>query len=229
MSRQGADEIRVRLLLDRLDARPFGHPETHLMNDASPPPGRPRDWLDDILDATPTPPPPSPSAPSSPPPDPGPPPAATPPPPQPWYSIGKQPPSQPAPPPPPAQIPGVPPGVHITFTPPPAPAAVPANGQEHRARARRWLLVHGAAAGVGWTFGLYHSIDAFLGTLGPGAPAAGLALAAFSWIGAGLVTERIVSRYVPTDQLRAAAAWACRIPFATALLVTALHAPNPVF
>lgn len=190
------------------------------------PPGRPRDWLDDILDATPTPTPPPPPDPASQPPDPGPPPDAMPPP-RPWYSVGKQPPSQPAPPPPAAQIPGMPPGVHITFAPPtPQPPPSDTQAAHRRARARRWLLVHGAAAATGWTFGLYHPLAAFLDTLGPGAPAAGLALAAFSWVGAGLVTERIVSRYVPTDQLRAAAAWACRIPFATALLATALHAPN---
>lgn len=122
------------------------------------------------------------------------------------------------------------PGVHVTFTPPaPQPSPTDPHAAHRHARTRRWLLTHGAAAATGWTLGIYHPLAAFLDTLGPGAPAAGLALSAFSWIGAGLVTERIVSRYVPTDQLRAAAAWACRIPFATALLATALHAPNPVF
>lgn len=192
------------------------------------PPERPRDWLDDIFDSGTTPPPQQPRQPAA-----SPPPPSQDPPSNPWWSVAK--PSTPQGPPDPSgqhsPLPGgMPPGVHITFTPPtPPPPPTDPHAAHRRARARRWLLVHGAAAGTGWTFGLYHSIDAFLGTLGPGAPAAGLALAAFSWVGAGLVTERIVSRYVPTDQLRAAAAWACRIPFATALLATALHAPNPVF
>lgn len=221
MSRPAADEIRVRHLLNTLDARPFGHPEPTLMNDAPTPPGRPRDWLDDIIDATPTPPP----GPATPP-DPGPPPdAGSHPPSRPWYSVGKQPTNPPVQPSPPAQIPGMPPGVHITFTPPPtAPAPGRTRSQERQARARRWLLVHGAAAAVGWTFGLYHSLTAFLDTLGPGGAAAGLAVAGGSWFAAEMAAERFV--ILLPSRTRPPLIWALRIPFATALLATAIHAPN---
>lgn len=216
MSLLGADELRVRHFLSRLDARPFGHPETRPMNDTQPQPGRPRDWLDDFLDGTTKPPPP--------PPPPEPEPER-----RPWYSIGKQPTDEPAQPAEAPPIPGMPPGVHITFTPPPTPPPTPSHQQERRTRIRRWLLVHGAAAAVGWTVGLYDAITALLNTLGPGAPGTGLAMAGMYWIAAALFTERIVARYVPSDQLRAAAAWALRIPFATALLATALHAPGAHF
>ncbi|MFF5001728.1 hypothetical protein ACFY3G_02775 [Streptomyces phaeochromogenes] len=214
MSLLGADELRVRHFLSRLDARPFGHPEILLMNDTQPQPGRPRDWLDDFLDGT--------TKEPAPPPEPEPEPSK----PRPWYSVGKQAAEQPAQPAEPSQVPGLPPGLHITFTPPPTAPSAPSHQQQRRSRIRRWLLAHGAAAGTGWTFGLYHSIAAFLAPLGPGAPGAGLALAGMFWVLAALFTERIVARYVPSDQLRAAAAWALRIPFATALLATALHAPN---
>jgi hypothetical protein len=183
------------------------------MDDTQPPPGRPRDWLDDILDTTAaTPPAPGPSQ------DDG----STPP--RPWYSVGKQPADTPAQPPQPAQIPGMPPGVHITFTPPPAPVPGRTQSQERQARARRWLLVHGAAAGVGWTFGLYHSLTAFLDTLGPGGAAAGLAVAGGSWFAAEMAAERFV--ILLPSRTRPPLLWALRIPFATALLATAIHAPN---
>lgn len=191
------------------------------MTDASPPPGRPRDWLDDFLDANATPTPPT--TPAAPPPDPGPPQADGTTPPRPWYSVGKQPTDEPAQP-QPAQIPGMPPGVHITFTPPPAPVPGRTPSQERQARARRWLLLHGAAAAVGWSFGLHHSLTAFLDTLGPGGAAAGLAVAGGSWFAAEMVAERFV--VLLPSRTRPAVIWALRIPFATALLATALHAPN---
>ncbi len=140
-----------------------------------------------------------------------------------WWSIGKEPDA-----PPPDQDNPLPPGWHITFTPPAEPTPpVDARDLDRRARARRWLLVHGAAAGVGWTFGLGPSMATFLDTLGPGGPAAGLALAGFSWFGAEVVGERYV-RILPA-RVRPPVLWALRIPMSTALLATALHAPNALF
>jgi hypothetical protein len=138
-----------------------------------------------------------------------------------WWSVGKEPAEDQ-----PNQGSEPPPGWNITFTPPPAPAPQPVDThtQEHRARARRWFLVHGAAAGVGWTFGLYDAMAAFLDTLGPGGSAAGLALAGFGWFGAEVVGERYV-RILPR-RVRPPVLWALRIPMSTALLATALNAPN---
>lgn len=118
----------------------------------------------------------------------------------------------------------MPPGLHITFTPPPTPVPGRTQSQERQARARRWLLLHGVAAGVGWSFGLYHSLTAFLDTLGPGGAAVGLAVAGGSWFAAEMVAERFV--VLLPSRTRPAVVWALRIPFATALLATALHAPN---
>jgi hypothetical protein len=139
-----------------------------------------------------------------------------------WWAVGKD---SAAEQPQPDQGSGLPPSFHITVTPPPTPEPVDTHATERRTRARRWFLAHGAAAGVGWSFGLYDSMAAFFNTLGPGAPAAGLALTGFGWIGAEVLGERYV-RILPT-RLRPAAHWALRIPMATALLATALHAPNP--
>ncbi|MEV8432013.1 hypothetical protein ACWHLZ_27995 [Streptomyces chartreusis] len=136
-----------------------------------------------------------------------------------WWSVGKEPDATP-----PEQGTGLPPGFHITFTPPSAPEPVDLRAQDRRVRARRWLLIHGAGAGIGYAFGLGPSMAAFLDTLGPGAPAAGLALAGFGWFGAELIGERYV-RILPS-RLRPAAHWALHIPMSTALLATALHAPN---
>lgn len=137
-----------------------------------------------------------------------------------WWSIGKETDAEPTEPP-------MPPGFHITFTPPPAPEPVDTRTQERRARVRRWLLIHAAAAGTGWTIGLYQAMTAFLNTLDNGAPAAGLALAGFGWFGAEVIGERYV-RILPS-RTRPPVLWALRIPMATALLATALHAPNAVF
>lgn len=139
----------------------------------------------------------------------------------PWWSVGKPPADDSAG----EQGPTAPPGFHITFTPPTPPAA-PADTRtrERRARARRWFLIHGASAGTGYTFGLYHSMAAFLDTLGPAAPATGLCLAGISWLGAEIITDRY-GRFLPA-RLRPAVLWTARIPYATALLATALHAPN---
>jgi hypothetical protein len=139
-----------------------------------------------------------------------------------WWAVGKEPPAEQTQ---PDQGSGLPPGFHITVTPPPAPPPVDSQTHERRTRARRWFLAHGAAAGVGWSFGLYDSMATFFNTLGPGAPAAGIALAGFGWIGAEVLGERYV-RFLPA-RLRPAAHWVLRIPMSTALLATALHAPNP--
>lgn len=140
-----------------------------------------------------------------------------------WWSVGK-PPADDQPHPDPEPPPPMPPGWNITFTPPEQPQPVDTHTRERRARARRWFLLHGAAAGTGYTFGLYHSMAAFLNTLGPAAPATGLCLAGIGWFGAEVVGERYV-RILPS-RTRPPVLWALRIPFATALLATALHAPN---
>jgi hypothetical protein len=136
-----------------------------------------------------------------------------------WYSVGPTPEDDEP------DTWSVAPGVHVTINQaPPKPANH--RAEERRARTRRWLLVHGAAGGVGWYLGLGPSMAALLDTSGPGAPFTGLALAGMTYVAAELVTERLIARYVPSDHLRRAAAWVARIPFATALLATALHAPT---
>lgn len=134
-----------------------------------------------------------------------------------WYSVGDDTPEPPEPGP-------AAPGFHFTITPPPAVQPVNSREAERRARARRWLLAHGAAAGVGRAFGLKAAMTAFLDSTGGGAAAAGLALAGMSWLAAEFVGERY-ARILPR-RLRPAATWLLRIPFATALLATALHAPS---
>lgn len=135
-----------------------------------------------------------------------------------WSEVGKEPADPPRPDP-------EPPGVHVHITPPPEPPAVDHAAVNRRARARRWFLVHGAAAGIGWTFGLHDAIThGLLEPTGDGATAAGLALAGFGWIGAEFVGERY-GRILPT-RIRPPFLWVLRIPMATALLATALHAPN---
>jgi hypothetical protein len=136
-----------------------------------------------------------------------------------WWEAAKNPANE-EPPPEPAA-----PGVHVHITPPPAPEPVDHTAVDRRHRTRRWLAVHGAAAFTGWTFGLYDAISSgLLDPLGQSAPAAGLALAFFGWFGAEVVGERYV-RILPT-RVRPPVQWALRIPMATALLATALHAPN---
>jgi hypothetical protein len=134
----------------------------------------------------------------------------------PWWSLGKARADGQADAPPP-----VPPAVHITVN---QPQPTDIRTPHRRSRARRWFLIHGAGAGVGYTFGLYHSIAAFLNTIGPGAPAAGLCLAGFGWFAAEFATERY-QRFLP-PRTRPPVIWALRIPFSTALLAVALHAPN---
>jgi hypothetical protein len=136
-----------------------------------------------------------------------------------WWEVGKEPPAPLAP------QDTTAPGVHVHITPPAEPPPIDSAAVHRRVRARRWFLVHGAAAGTGWTFGLYDAISTgLLDPLGQGAPAAGLALAAFGWIGAEIAGERY-GRILPT-RIRPPFLWVLRIPMATALLATALHAPN---
>lgn len=118
------------------------------------------------------------------------------------------------------------PGVQLTINQPPQAPPAPPGTSERVLRARRWLLRHGAAAGVGWLFGLYQSMTALLDSPDRGGAAAGLGLAGAGWLFAEIVTDRL-ARFLPV-RLRPAIHWTARIPFATALLVTALHAPNAV-
>ncbi|MCL6733314.1 hypothetical protein [Streptomyces neyagawaensis] len=180
-----------------------------------PAPDRPRDWLDDYFQATATPT----AHPSEDTPEPGPP-VEEPEQARPWWSFARHAsaPAQPAP--GPVEVA---PGVHITVNQPQPPPAAQ-GGPDRRARARRWLLIHGAAAWVGWTFGFHHSLAAFLDTLGPGGTAAGLAVAGGSWFAAEVITERYV--ILLPSRMRPPVVWALRIPFATALLTTALNTPN---
>ncbi|MFF9279540.1 hypothetical protein [Streptomyces griseosporeus] len=140
-----------------------------------------------------------------------------------WWSVGPNPADSEQP-----TTPGPGPGFHITITPPPAAPVpeTPAQRQERewRAAVRRWLARHGAAALVGWAFGLYDAFAGLVHTARSGGVAAGLAMAAFTYLGGEFLLARF-GRFVP-PKLRPAAAWACRIPFATALLATALYAPR---
>lgn len=120
------------------------------------------------------------------------------------------------------------PGVQVTITQAPQQAAATQASNRRRSLIRQWLLRHGAAAGVGWMFGLYQSISAFLDSLGHGGAAAGLALAGFGWWFAEIITDNLGGFRLFPRRLLPALRWAARIPFATALLVTALHAPNAV-
>lgn len=139
----------------------------------------------------------------------------------PWYSVR----NPGAPDPDGPQTWTVAPGVQITV-PAPQPATEPSYASVRRQRIRRWLVRHAAAAGVGWTFGLYQSMSAFLNGLGHGGAAAGLALAGFGWWGSELVTDRLGrAPFVPQRTLPALH-WLTRVPFATALLVTCLYAPQ---
>lgn len=143
-----------------------------------------------------------------------------------WETGGPVDEQQPAPPVPPADQGSGAPGVHVHIVPPtpPAPAVDPAAADRQR-RARRWVAAHGAAAFTGWTFGLYDAIThGLLEPAGRGATPAGLALAAFAYAGAEFVGERY-GRILPR-RWRPALLWVLRIPMATALLATALHAPN---
>ncbi|MEV5606993.1 hypothetical protein [Streptomyces sp. NPDC052225] len=117
------------------------------------------------------------------------------------------------------------PGVHITVTPPPPPPADPAKA-DRRARIRRWLAVHGAAAAAGWYSGLGQIAEDFMSDVGDGAPMAALVLAGVAWYAAELAVENV--RFMPS-RLRPAARVIYRIPFATLLLAVALHAPRAAF
>jgi hypothetical protein len=143
---------------------------------------------------------------------------------KPWWS-SRPAADQPAPDPAGPQTWTVSPGVQVTINQPPqAPPARPTSA--YRLRVRRWFLRHGAAASVGWTFGLYQSMAALVDSPERGGAAAGLGLAGIGWLFAEIITDRL-GRFLPA-RLRAAVHWTARIPFATALLATALHAPNAV-
>ena len=136
-----------------------------------------------------------------------------------WWEVRKEPADEP----PPEQPTGMP-DVHVHITPQPQPSPVDPATATRRARTRRWLAIHGAAAGTGWTFGLYDAFAYALRTTGDGGVPMGLALAGMSYVAADLILTRY-GRFVP-QRLRPAAAWVLHIPFATALLATALYAPH---
>jgi hypothetical protein len=117
------------------------------------------------------------------------------------------------------------PGIHVVIR-PTQPAESPAQQRDRawRQAVRRWLAVHGLAAGVGWAFGLKAAITGMLTASDNGGVAAGLALAGLSYIGAEFVMARYL-RFVP-PRLRPPVMWVLRIPFATALLATFLYTPH---
>lgn len=118
------------------------------------------------------------------------------------------------------------PGVQVTINQPPQEPPTPSTDSIRRILIRRWIIRHALGAGMGWTLGLYQSMSAFLNTANHGGAAAGLALAGMAWLFAEFITDRL-GRFLPAH-LRPAVLWTARIPFSTALLATALYAPNAV-
>lgn len=118
------------------------------------------------------------------------------------------------------------PGVQVTINQPPQAPPTPSTDSIRRILIRRWIIRHALGAGMGWTFGLYQSMSAFLNAPDRGGAAAGLALAGMAWLFAEFVTDRL-GRFLPAHARRGLL-WAARIPFSTALLATALYAPNAV-
>ncbi|MET7648354.1 hypothetical protein ABZS83_32980 [Streptomyces sp. NPDC005426] len=119
------------------------------------------------------------------------------------------------------------PGIHVTVNQPAAePQFVPSPedewARERRHRRRVWLAYHGGAAGVGWYTGLADAMADLLNSAGPGAPAAGIAMAAVTYVIASYLPGL---PYMP-PALRPVTAWAARIPVCTAVLALALHAPG---
>jgi len=109
------------------------------------------------------------------------------------------------------------PGVHVTVVPEPAPRA-----SLWRARIRRWVAFHSAAALAGWALGLTGLITDYLTSAGDGGAAAGAGLIIITGtFGYWLPHLRIVPA-----PLRPAALWVCRIPPATTLLALALYTPH---
>lgn len=111
-------------------------------------------------------------------------------------------------------------GVQVTIRQPAEPGGVHYRS-DRRARHRKWLAVHGAAAFAGWTFGWEQSMAGLLDDSGQSAPAVGVGLICLLLVPALFLPHL---RIIPPGA-RSAVMWACRIPACTAALALALHAP----
>lgn len=197
----GADELRVRSILKQRGVGPAGHPQPAV---PPKPAARPRDWLDDILDAD--------DAPTNV---------------KPGRALEKKnAPEQEEPAAEPEEQPGGPRPFEAQpdyWPRPHMPAVV--HRQRERAEAAvspgtRRLLYNASAAGTGWILGLYQQFAGALADCGTrysisGAlvlGAGGIALIAHVW-------DRRTRHWWP------GIAWAARIPLATAVLALALWAP----
>lgn len=119
------------------------------------------------------------------------------------------------------------PGIHVTVNQPATEPQYATSAEDERARERRhrrrlWLAYHGGAAGVGWYTGLADAMADLLNSAGHGAPAAGIAMAAVTYIVASYLPGL---PYMP-PALRPITVWAARIPVCTAVLALALYAPG---
>lgn len=154
----------------------------------------------------------------------------------PWWHVipgpwGNRTAPEPAPAPAPAPAPqetiAATPGIHVTVNQPVPEAATPiedAYARERRRRRQLWGAYHGSAAAVGWYVGLADQMADLLAQAGHGAPAAGLAMAAVTYIVASYLPGL---PYMP-PALRPITVWAARIPVSTAVLALALYAPGHV-
>ncbi|GFH38893.1 hypothetical protein [Streptomyces pacificus] len=199
MTGPGADERRIRSLLRRRGVGPDALPPEQPEQPARVPMSEP-DWLDrlyadeQLVD--------EPEQPQQ----------------IPWYSLRKhdQDSQQPA-----GEVLEVlaAPGVQITITPAPGPTVSP-----WRARMRRWVLVRGTAACVGYVVGIGPAVADALADAGPGAiGVAGMFYAVAWWLASRL------TRLVPAEaspEVHAAADWVAHIPDSAVLLALALNTPN---
>lgn len=112
-----------------------------------------------------------------------------------------------------------PPGVHITIN---QPGQAPEPSNPRRAKLRRWLLVHGALAGIGWYIGIGPALADLYASSGQSGRATGAGMTLICLIFGAYLPGL---RYVP-EQLRPIVVALCRIPACTAVLALALHAPN---
>ncbi|MEU9199000.1 hypothetical protein [Streptomyces sp. NPDC048332] len=152
-------------------------------------------------------------------------------PPRPWWHVRPTPfgtrQHAPEPQPTPQEITAAAPGIHVTVNQPTTEpqAALSAEDEwarERRHRRRLWLVYHGSAAAVGWWLGLAGQMADLLASAGNGAPAAGIAMAAVTYIVASYLPGL---PYMP-PALHPVTVWAARIPVCTAVLALALYAPG---
>ncbi|MFG2589070.1 hypothetical protein [Streptomyces sp. NPDC048438] len=113
-----------------------------------------------------------------------------------------------------------PPGVHITINQPGPQAPEPSNPR--RARLRRWLLVHGVLAGIGWYIGIGPALADLYASSGQSGRSLGVGMTLICIIFGAYLPGL---GYVPV-QLRPIVVALCRIPACTAVLALALHAPD---